>query len=64
MKHIISEVVEVDYSGHYNPIEIEEKLKAAYSNIIRWAVISIRGLKVKVSVTYEQDVKENYRPQH
>ena len=54
MNQIITDIIEVEYSGHTNPLDIEQKLKDKYGNIIRWAIVSVQGAKAKVSITYEQ----------
>ncbi len=53
MNQIITEIIEIDYAGLKNPLDIEQTLKRKYNNLVRWAIISVTGAKAKVSVTYE-----------
>lgn len=54
MNQILTETIEIDYSGLKGPLDIEHTLKKRYGNVIRWAIISVTGDKAKVSVTYEE----------
>ncbi len=53
MNQLITTIIDVKYSGLKNPLDIEQKLKEKYGNVVRWAIISVTGDRAKVSVTYE-----------
>lgn len=54
MNRIITETIELEYSGLKGPHDIENTLKSRYGNVVRWAIISVAENKAKVSVTYEE----------
>lgn len=55
MNQLVTTIIDVDYSGLKNPLDIEQRLKAKFGHVVRWAIISVTGDKAKVSVTYETD---------